>query len=182
MTRRRVGSGGSYSPTEAAAIAPELLEHMRVLFQTLSEREAGVLRMRFGLYGRVCSYEEIAPYYGITAGAVRMIELRALQKMREPIRSRLLRDDAEMGIPLSQSVREHIVGPYEQPALIRCDMHGWTSPDEYQASRPCANCPCLMPVSHTGRFRQYCSDRCRKRAHRDRQRGASGGQAAPERP
>jgi RNA polymerase primary sigma factor len=58
---------------------------------TLSEREAGVIRMRFGLVGgRPHTLDEIGQVYGVTRERIRQIEARTMSKLRHPSRSRTL--------------------------------------------------------------------------------------------
>lgn len=60
---------------------------------TLSEREADVIRMRYGLDdGRVKTLEEVGKFYGVTRERIRQIEAKALRKMRNPSRSKKLVD------------------------------------------------------------------------------------------
>jgi RNA polymerase primary sigma factor len=60
---------------------------------TLKEREAGVLRLRFGLTdGRPRTLDEIGRVYGVTRERIRQIEARAMAKLRHPSRSQKLRD------------------------------------------------------------------------------------------
>jgi hypothetical protein len=58
---------------------------------TLKEREAGVLRQRFGLDGSEKSYEEVSQAFRISTERVRLIENKALRRLRAPARSRQLR-------------------------------------------------------------------------------------------
>jgi RNA polymerase primary sigma factor len=61
--------------------------------ETLSEREAGVVRLRFGLTdGQPRTLDEIGQVYGVTRERIRQIEAKALRKLRHPTRSRKLRD------------------------------------------------------------------------------------------
>lgn len=67
---------------------------MKVL-DTLPEREAGILKMRFGIgYSSPLTLEEVGKRYSLTRERVRQIESSALKKMRNPIRANKLRDYA----------------------------------------------------------------------------------------
>ena len=63
------------------------------VLQTLSEREAGVVRLRFGLTdGQPRTLDEIGQVYGVTRERIRQIESKTMSKLRHPSRSQVLRD------------------------------------------------------------------------------------------
>jgi RNA polymerase primary sigma factor len=63
------------------------------VLQTLSEREAGVVRLRFGLAdGQPRTLDEIGQVYGVTRERIRQIESKTMSKLRHPSRSQVLRD------------------------------------------------------------------------------------------
>nr|WP_256388084.1 RNA polymerase sigma factor [Allokutzneria sp. NRRL B-24872] len=67
-------------------------KHLDVVLDTLSEREAGVLRLRFGLTGgEPRTLGEIGELYGLSRERIRQIESRAMCKLRHPTRSHVLR-------------------------------------------------------------------------------------------
>jgi len=75
------------------AIDDILGEHIRDMLDTLSEREAGVIVMRFGLNGYTpMTFDEIGKEYGVTRESIRQIESKAMSKLRHPQRSQHLRD------------------------------------------------------------------------------------------
>jgi RNA polymerase primary sigma factor len=70
-----------------------LQEQLHAILGTLSEREAGVLSLRFGLAdGQPRTLDEIGQIYGVTRERIRQIESKTLSKLRHPSRSRLLQD------------------------------------------------------------------------------------------
>ncbi len=70
-----------------------LKEHIHAALDVLSERERGVLEMRYGLRdGRPYTLEEVGQAFGVTRERIRQIETKALRKLRHPGRSRKLRD------------------------------------------------------------------------------------------
>ena len=70
-----------------------LQDQLQQVLQTLSEREAGVVRLRFGLTdGRPRTLDEIGQVYGVTRERIRQIESKTMSKLRHPSRSQALRD------------------------------------------------------------------------------------------
>ena len=70
-----------------------LQEQLRSVLDTLSEREAGVVSMRFGLTdGQPKTLDEIGKVYGVTRERIRQIESKTMSKLRLPSRSQVLRD------------------------------------------------------------------------------------------
>jgi RNA polymerase primary sigma factor len=68
-------------------------EQLSGVLQTLTEREAGVVRMRFGLSdGQPRTLDEIGQVYGVTRERIRQIESKTMSKLRHPSRSQVLRD------------------------------------------------------------------------------------------
>ena len=60
---------------------------------TLTEREADVLRMRFGMYdGRTHTLEEVGQIFGVTRERIRQIENKAIRKLRHPSRAKKIKD------------------------------------------------------------------------------------------
>src|SRR5262249_38584957 len=76
------------------AVAVSLLQdQLQQVLQTLSEREAGVVRLRFGLTdGQPRTLDEIGQVYGVTRERIRQIESKTMSKLRHPSRSQVLRD------------------------------------------------------------------------------------------
>jgi RNA polymerase primary sigma factor len=83
------------APSEAASYQLLKEQVADVLF-TLSDREARVLSLRFGLEdGRQRTLEEVGRDFGVTRERIRQIEAKALRKLRHPSRSNKLRDFLE---------------------------------------------------------------------------------------
>ncbi|WP_232217619.1 RNA polymerase sigma factor [Gleimia europaea] len=79
-------------PTDAVAFTL-LQEQLHRVLDTLSEREAGVVSMRFGLGdGQPKTLDEIGKVYGVTRERIRQIESKTMSKLRHPSRSQVLRD------------------------------------------------------------------------------------------
>ncbi|XEO21841.1 RNA polymerase sigma factor [Buchananella felis] len=70
-----------------------LQEQLTQVLETLSERESGVVAMRFGLQdGQPKTLDEIGKVYGVTRERIRQIESKTMSKLRHPSRSQVLRD------------------------------------------------------------------------------------------
>ena len=70
-----------------------LQDQLRDVLKTLSEREAGVVKLRFGLTdGMPRTLDEIGQVYGVTRERIRQIESKTMSKLRHPSRSQVLRD------------------------------------------------------------------------------------------
>jgi RNA polymerase primary sigma factor len=70
-----------------------LQDDLRAVLATLSEREASIVRLRYGLIdGRPRTLEEISQVHGVTRERIRQIETKSLAKLRHPSRSQPLRD------------------------------------------------------------------------------------------
>ena len=79
-------------PSDATANAM-LAEALKEILDTLTEREADVLRMRFGMYdGRTHTLEEVGQIFGVTRERIRQIENKAIRKLRHPSRAKKIRD------------------------------------------------------------------------------------------
>ena len=82
-------------PSEAVNFSL-LQEQLQDVLDTLSEREAGVVAMRFGLTdGQPKTLDEIGRVYGVTRERIRQIESKTMSKLRHPSRSQVLRDYLE---------------------------------------------------------------------------------------
>ena len=82
----------SPAPQDAAAYTL-LKEQLEEVMQTLTEREAKVLKLRFGLEdGKARTLEEVGKEFNVTRERIRQIEAKALRKLRHPSRSKKLKD------------------------------------------------------------------------------------------
>ena len=79
------------------AVAFTLLQgQLQSALGTLTDREAGVIRLRFGLTdGRPRTLDEIGHVYGVTRERIRQIESKSMSKLRHPARAKALRDYLE---------------------------------------------------------------------------------------
>jgi RNA polymerase primary sigma factor len=83
------------SPVDAAS-KQLLKDHLDEVLQTLSDREAKVLKLRFGLEGnKQMTLEEVGKVFGVTRERIRQIEAKALRKLKHPSRRKKLQDYLE---------------------------------------------------------------------------------------
>ena len=82
------------TPGPADATSNTLLaEALSEILNTLTEREADVLRLRFGMYdGKTHTLEEVGQIFGVTRERIRQIENKAIRKLRHPSRAKKIRD------------------------------------------------------------------------------------------
>ncbi len=79
-------------PADATSNAM-LAEALSEILNTLTEREADVLRLRFGMYdGKTHTLEEVGQIFGVTRERIRQIENKAIRKLRHPSRAKKIRD------------------------------------------------------------------------------------------
>ena len=158
-------------------VADLLLDQLSSVLETLSEREAAIVRMRFGLIDEEPkTLDEIGQVYGVTRERIRQIEMKTMQKLRHPSRASVLRDyvDFDESGSLAAAMRRarkerYGTAVHEQNKPVRCGRHGWFIPRE--GDTKCHACPCpLYRYYGEGRPRVYCSDACRQSAYRARQR------------
>ncbi len=86
------------SPSPVDQASRQLLKtHLEEVLGTLSEREAKVLKLRFGLEGdgQPMTLEQVGKVFGVTRERIRQIEAKALRKLRHPARRRALKDYLE---------------------------------------------------------------------------------------
>ena len=82
------------TPGPADATSNALLaEALSEILGTLTDREADVLRMRFGMFdGRTHTLEEVGQIFGVTRERIRQIENKAIRKLRHPSRAKKIKD------------------------------------------------------------------------------------------
>ena len=82
------------TPGPADATSNALLaEALKEILDTLTDREADVLRMRFGMHdGRTHTLEEVGQHFGVTRERIRQIENKAIRKLRHPSRAKKIKD------------------------------------------------------------------------------------------
>ena len=82
------------TPGPADATSNALLaEALGEILDTLTDREADVLRLRFGMYdGKTHTLEEVGQIFGVTRERIRQIENKAIRKLRHPSRAKKIRD------------------------------------------------------------------------------------------
>ncbi|CAN2188866.1 RNA polymerase sigma-70 like domain [Candidatus Nanopelagicaceae bacterium] len=76
-----------------AVVHDQLKLQLEQILNGLAEREAGIIRLRFGLEdGQPKTLGEIAEVYGVTRERIRQIEAAVMKKLRHPARSQVIRD------------------------------------------------------------------------------------------
>ena len=83
-----------HTPGPADATSNAMLaEALKEILDTLTQREADVLKMRFGMYdGRTHTLEEVGQIFGVTRERIRQIENKAIRRLRHPSRAKKIRD------------------------------------------------------------------------------------------
>lgn len=151
-------SASSNDPTPRGALFAEGTSALAWVLDTLSERDAAIITLRFGIIdGRPWSLGEIAHLHGISPRQVRRIEAKILRKLRHPSRiDRLVVKDGQEWLGFidarfgrqSSSRDDSRVCSYCQERWFDLRSNGFTG----------------------GRTRQYCSDKCRQAAYRTRRK------------
>ena len=78
---------------ESAYIKESNGDVVNAVLDTLSDREANILRLRFGIGGKkAMTLEEVGEEYGLTRERIRQIEAKALRKLRHPSRANILKE------------------------------------------------------------------------------------------
>jgi RNA polymerase primary sigma factor len=63
------------------------------VLSTLSNREADIIRMRFGIdQDKPMTLEEVGQHYGLSRERIRQVEMKAMRKLRNPLRTKILKE------------------------------------------------------------------------------------------
>lgn len=169
MSKRRRPNA---DPTSLPATRIEDERIFQVL-DTLSEREANMVAMRFGLDdGRPKTLDEISKIFGARRAHVHRLVLRALEKLRQPdLKAIFAEYDAEGRFYGTVDVRRRpaLKETDEQLGIIRCP-----SCDRRFHPRTPVLGPRTDPDLRNGRPRKYCSNKCRQAAYRARRAAPKG--------
>jgi RNA polymerase primary sigma factor len=112
---------GALDPSAAAA-HQMFKEQVEAALDSLTGRERRVLQLRFGLEdGRPRTLEEVGKEFNVTRERIRQVEAKALTKMRQPSRSRMLKDFADFAV--SESDASEPTGQLPTPPLPRLPQH-----------------------------------------------------------
>ncbi len=152
MIRKR---GAPNDPTSQRALVIDGISVLHAMLDSLSEREAGVVAMRFGLTdGHPKTLDEIGRVYGVSRERMRQIESKTMAKLRWPERSgHLALMDGEKIVGIVDAHFTDSVGNMRYAADVvrcpECHRYWWNPPTR-------------------GRRRKYCSNTCRQAAYRAR--------------
>jgi len=146
------------------------IAQIHAALDTFSEREAGVISMRFGLTdGEPKTLDEIGRVYGVTRERVRQIEMMVLRQLSDPIRNAMFRDFLETdgigSLDYLTDEQQREWANYFIEAYI-ADLHH--AHERYNELPRCPGCAGRVSQPHQGRARKYCSNRCRQAAYRGR--------------
>jgi Sigma-70, region 4 len=155
MSRRQ---GSPNDPTSRIALGIEGIELLHSVLDTLSEHEAMVIAMRFGLTnGGPKTLDEIGQIYGLSRDSVRQIESLSMAKLQHRSRS------TPLGVWDGEALVDIVSTPGAGLSRISTDSSTWCS--------QCHKVPLITrnETSEAGRTRKYCSNACRQAAYRTRQ-------------
>jgi hypothetical protein len=163
------GQFGPYVPGEGSIYLRMLQERLREVLNELSEREARVIDMRFGLSdGEPKTLNEIGKAYGVSRERIRQIEIKTMSKLRHPKRSSVFKEYYDVDY---FPIEDRGLGGSTERGLTYCERHGWRlKPPSLRLT--CTLCPCQIYESGH-RPQKYCSNACRQAAYRNRIRALS---------
>jgi len=143
-----------------------------MVLDTLSEREAAVISMRFGMDdGEPKTYDQIGKVFGLTRGTIRQIESKVMSKLRHQSRSSVVIDylDTEGIAPIRRLTDERsreLLQQYVDSYIAKL----FRDQELFDKLPPCPQCSKRVPLTDGGRPRIYCSNKCRQEAYRNRRR------------
>ena len=155
-------SGSPSDPTPRRVLGLDGRDRLYSVLDTLSEREAGVMALRFGLTdGKPRTFDEIASIYGMSRGSAQRICESVIRKMQHPLSSSSALEVWDMGDRV-----DTVDTPSYASSLAAAIQISWCS--------QCQEVPLLThdEISKGGRPRKYCSARCRQAAYRARRAAA----------
>jgi hypothetical protein len=149
-------------PTPRRALGLDGRHRLYSALDTLSEREAGVMALRFGLTdGKPRAFDEIASIYGISREYAKQIYGDVIGKMQHPLRS------GDLEVWDQGQLIDTVDTPSYASSLAAAIPVSWCS--------QCHEVPLMThdEISKGGRPRTYCSASCRQAAYRARRRAAA---------
>jgi hypothetical protein len=177
--RRR--DGQHRDPTYSRAYGEEGLVRLVSALKMLEAREMGVILWRYGIKdGEPKTWSEIGEIYGLSGERIRVIENKAISKLRHPSKRASVEDFVDDWPHLPEAMRLKVLAelgqtiqPTAVPPVRYCERHGtWSdavAPGLVRVTLDtCENCPCVLPPQRTGRRRRFCSNDCRQDAYRAR--------------
>jgi hypothetical protein len=150
-------SGLPKDPTPRRVLGLDGRDRLYSVLDSLSEREAGVMALRFGLTdGKPRAFDEIASIYGISRKYARQIYEDVIRKMQDPLRS------GGLEVWDQGQLMDTVDTPTYASSLAAAIPVAWCS--------QCHEIPLIISdeISKGGRPRRYCSARCRQAAYRAR--------------
>lgn len=168
-----------HDPVPRAATASAVHDGLHAALNTLSEREAAIVSLVFGLSdARPRTLNEVGLMYGVTKWRIRQILEKAMSALRDPSLVAAMQNLDDDGLP--PAVMALLRGKAEgERRLLHCARHGWVDPDSVPPAsqwhllqtlpRFCRMCPCPLPVETGGRPATSCCSACRQAARRFQQ-------------
>lgn len=153
MSKKR---GPHNDPTARFALTRSGTDQLAAVLDTLSELEANVITMRFGIIdGQPKTLDELALLYGLTARHIHIIETKVLLKLRHPARSNVLAEwDGDQRTGFIDALFGRRSSSGDELTLCAYCRERWFNAQ--------------TGASTGGRKREYCSGKCRQAAYRAR--------------
>jgi hypothetical protein len=168
MARNR--SRRARDPVSDSAERLAAFAEIQKVLDTLSEREAGVVSMRFGLADdEPKTLDEIGKAYGVTRERIRQIESKVLSKLRKPNVTGIIHDYLDtMGIAPVRRLTDDQSREQLQQFITKQIAYLLHAQELFSQLPRCPQCSKRVPQPEEGRPRIYCSNKCRQTAYRDR--------------